>query len=458
MRLAAGHRGANLQGMPTISTIPECWGMHGVHQSGSYETTAFRLGRLKQNKERRYTTHEQTLEKSLASNRLFEDGGVRIMRPLIAFSKRQLVETCEANSIEWDEDQTNHDVSQTPRNTIRKLLRGAELPQALEKNSLLGLAERARNKSRHWQWAAKQMLETCKVLLFDVRSGMLIARLPASFNGFGNSDEERLSFTQHATALFLQRLAGSVSPQEEVSLESLQFAAETMYPSLATQEVTNERVSGDIMGFTAGGVSFKRIESALPELERKTQYQRLSLDPDFIWSLTRQPYSDLPESHKIPPTQNELVPAPQYFTMSQTSAEISYSRTGWSPWRLWDGRFWIRVSNFTAQTLIVRPFRESDSIAIRASISKDSWKAFQKVLAEAAPGKVRWTLPVIAETTQDQNLGKVLALPTLGKAGWLDGSQNDEKRDVKWQVRYKHVAQPKRLIGDDSKVILSWNN
>lgn len=98
--------------------------------------------------------------------------------------------------------------------------------------------------------------------------------------------------------------------------------------------------------------------------------------------------------------------------------------------------------------------------AIRATSSKAKMKTFEEVLASAAPGKVRWTLLAIVETASESpNAGRVLALPTLGKAGMIDVEDEKGERRVEWEISYKivdlRVTQEDGPMKADS-IITTW--
>ena len=103
----------------------------------------------------------------------------------------------------------------------------------------------------------------------------------------------------------------------------------------------------------------------------------------------------------------------------------------WSPWSLYDGRFWFRFQNLTTTPLVVRPFRKTDLKDFRHSIIAGR-KTLGHALKELAPEAVRWTLPAIA-TEGDGKEKRVLALPTLG-VGVLHLEDL-----VRYEVRYKKV-------------------
>ena len=434
MRLASGHKGFGLQGMRSKAGIPECWGVHGVHQSGAWDLAASRLRR--EEEKDCASPHAQDLRQMLTRDDIFEKGGIRIFRPLLGFSKKRLIRTCRARALVWEGDKTNEDTWRTPRNNIRELLRSAKLPQALQKNSMLQLAKQTSTEIEKKTALVLLILNRCEILLLDVRCGGLIVRLPRRLFmgrplGAAEAWKVYMGKARSTALLLIRKLAQIVTPQEEVSLQSLKQAAVSIFPELTDEDTTGDR-SRQPTTFTGGGVQFQRLHSPLPAPRSKLnpaisgRYE--DLDPDFVWKLTRQPFSKAPTTLTVQPSVN----------VESTTAEDPPS---WSSWQLWDGRYWIRLLNHSCRPLIVRPFQPSDLGYLRSILTSQRYKEFHKYLLLAAPGKVRWTLLAVAELGDDGlPIGRVLALPTLGRAGTFDMGDKNRTNKVEWQIRYKCVG------------------
>lgn len=448
MRLALGHKGPGLQGMPSQAHIPECWGVHSVSRSGNYESVALRLDRLKEKDPS--SPKVAFLMQALARQQIFEEGGVKIMRPLLEFSKARLIETCRARNLDWEEDKTNQDTWRTPRNSIRALLSSAQLPQALQKDSMLQLAKQKSDLLAKSSATAKRIDACCEILLFDIRCGGIVVRLPISTI---NTDAVRGPggrYKQNARVsamMLLRKFVQNITPYEDVSLQSLGHAVLSIFPSLNDEDTLADRALPPT-NFTVGGVQFQRLHCPLAtprsDLDPPISGRWKDLDPVFVWSLTRQPFSKAPLSLVVqPPAKSE-----------SSVADISPS---WSSWQLWDGRYWIRILNGYAQPLIVRSFQPSDLKYLRSTLSRQRYKDFHRFLHLAAPGKVRWTLLAIAEIEDESSpLGRLCALPTLGQAGIFDSHDANGTNKVEWQVRYKSVFLGYRL-SDDGKSIIHRN-
>ncbi|KAL9138035.1 MAG: hypothetical protein Q9175_000733 [Cornicularia normoerica] len=435
MRLASGHRGLGLQGMRFSADIPECWGVHSVHRSGQIDSAASRLRREEERDPA--SPHAQNLRQILARDDTFEKGGVRILRPLLGFSKERLIQTCRALELPWEEDKTNIDTWRTPRNNIRGLLRSSKLPQALQKLSILRLAKQASENMYKTQTIVLRILSCSEILLLDARCGGLIVRLPCTISTprqilrGGEASTKYMRKLRLTATLLLQKLVQIVTPQEEVSLQSLKQAAVSIFPELNDGNTAVDRRLQPT-NLTAGGAQFERLHSPLlapqSELDPAISGTWQDLDPTFVWKLTRQPFSKAPPSLTVQPSAN-------------TECTIANNPPPWSSWQLWDGRYWIRLLNHSCRPLIVRSFQVPDLEYLRSTLTHQRYKEFRKILHLAAPGKVRWTLLAVAELGDDAlDVGRVLALPTLGQAGIFDFGDRIRTDKVEWQIRYKSVV------------------
>ena len=475
MRMASGHKGTGLQGMLGISEIPECWGVHGVHESGYYESASIRLGRLEKKQQDLSTERARDLRRILASEPIIEKGGVSIVRPLLRFNKSRLYETCRAQNVTWEEDETNKNVWRTPRNAIRKLLSGSILPAALQKESMISLAYRKREEMHKTTAIAAKMFSHCEIWLFDVRSGGLIIRLPNSlmnrkkFGGRSPQLRAYIANVRMSSTVMLRRIVEMVTPQEEVALRTLRFAVLSMFPELRGDEFDGDPRFQEA-GFTACGVQFQRLRSPLPQQLRSDIIQDNGedlgsdwhdLDPDFVWKLTRQPFSTiLPTLTVASSTRSTISPLP-LSGVSRPDTHIISTVYNWSPWKLWDGRYWIRVLNFSIRPLIVRPFQIADLQALKATLPSRQWRMFHDHLGRAAPEQLRWTLLTIAEVGHNNDPGRVLALPTLGQTGQLHVEDENGKRRLAWNIRYKKIHldwKDDRSVGRNRDVITTWND
>ncbi|KAL6719362.1 hypothetical protein ACLMJK_003601 [Lecanora helva] len=451
MRLASGQKGVGLKGMRGFAPIPHCHGMHGIAESGCYDRAVAQVEeisrRSKENFKINLMSHNHRTSYQIAAiPPVFEANGVFIWRPLLKYCKQNLIDTCKAHGVAWVEDETNKEVWRTRRNTVRSLLNSSRLPSALSKGSILYLSARMNSKQLSHTKAASDLLRQCHLMLFDVRSGSIVIRLPRQIGDkfISHAYHNKPSASKPLIAsLLVRRLAEIVTPYESIPLGSLRFAASILLPESVLQEadVSNEGLHDK--KFTAAGVQFERLDLTLeapsPDAEARQQDSR-DLNPDHVWSLTRQPFTALRATNMAQEANGTSAHTCIFKTECSSSADISESSV-WSPWQLWDGRYWLRIFNRSKDSVQVRPFCEADLQALRAALPKAQLKLLEDVLAAAAPGKVRWTLPVISHfvKTQDDETSNILGLPTLGKAGVLNAKDENDERAVEWQVRYKAV-------------------
>ncbi|TKA75105.1 hypothetical protein B0A49_02380 [Cryomyces minteri] len=420
-RLANGYTGYGLRGIKRSANIPYCFGQYGIHQSGDPERWLAGANGVSIQKNR-YSARK----KSFAE---IESGGIQIYRPLLGFSKSRLIETCRASGMRWFEDNTNKDMTLTPRNAIRHFVQKLSLPKALQKGSLLHFRDRLLETIEARTADVDKILDSSFIQL-DLRSGKLLVRFPP-----GDFVRDTLRVRKSAsdmkepryrTAMLLLRLLDMVSPQSELRLARLGSMPDIMLPLISgiatardgSRSLVNVAIVAlDHAGDRSGprGLPEESLVPTPPEMQ-----------PEYTYIFSRQsPKRD------IIPQITSLLPAP-----------LADPRTlvqGWSDWILWDGRFWIRVRSSRPRVLSigVRFLAVPDLMFIRRD-QEVAWnKKFTKVLKEAAPARVRFTLPVIVEHDPEAipergtvHLGTVLAVPTLGIR--IDP-------DINWEVRYKYV-------------------
>jgi hypothetical protein len=389
MRLINGHRMTGLMGIQSSSEIPECFGLHGVHESGGIDD-AFGRGST------------SSLSASLISSPgplVMEVGGVKVYRPLLQFSKERLIATCQEQRMRWFEDQTNKDPSVTLRNAVRYMYKNHNMPAALSKPALLELSRRYRATRNAALEVANAWLRQCTVKL-ETRTGVLKAR----FASLGSCNLSQMEVNgKFAAALLLRRVIMLVTPQEQISLASLVGAVERVFPELFwTQDEPPPTTA-----FTVAGLQFKIHDLA------KSRPDTQSLDK-CEWLISRQPY-----------TSTTALPRLEIAASLHPSINMS-----WTAWKLYDGRFWMRLRNLTALPMVIRPLNERDMAGFRDSLSPKNRRILRGLLSDLATENIRWTLPALASRGLDEK-EKVIALPTL------DVGVPGVKRLIEWEVRYK---------------------
>lgn len=418
MRLISGHSAAGLLGMRAATDIPESQDIHGAYQSGMIDDQASRSPMINY----RPTKHElksikaqmmADLDPDLVARELtqgtrpsayledeldhyvprakmmlpaappeVEDGGCMVYRPLLEFSKDRLIATCEANGIPWFEDYTNHDATLTMRNAVRHLIKNHTLPVALQKPAVLGMSRRLRERAQLDEGEVVRLLSRTIIQDFESTAGTVVVRLPLFRiprlrRGQNNNARraKRLEHYRHIAALLVKRLIAIVTPDlQGPGAANLQNQVLRLFPSLNDNPSIYPKHP---KAFNVSGVHFHPVRTSS------------SLSAPLNWYLTREPFV----SGRPLPT----------LAFSRLNLRLRWRRRPemwrwphWKPWRLWDGRFWIRVSNRTNVHGCVAPFEPGYAKAFRDSLPDGRARdALTALLKHHAPGKVRYTLPAV---------------------------------------------------------------
>ena len=492
MRIASGGTGLALQSLKSRSLFPECFGVHGVDRSGRFEAVAKWLARLTaEGKDLSgYSFDTEQLRRSVESKPVIEGGGMEVIRPFLAWTKRDLIDICQTERVDWEEDKTNQDISLTPRNVVRHLLSHDQLPKALRTTPLLQLNARLRKRQIYHNYEFHGIERCCDVIRLDIRSGTLLVRFIDRI-GHGDSIDgtqnelRTVGRIQKLAACVLESFVALVSPLETVNLQGLEHAAEEIFGDFHAH---SDLSKGNKIRLTAGGVQFERYNQPIygpahinGSAHFPEQFRHLKLNPDFVWRLSRQPNVTNTTCLIIPPfSQSKKTKMTSRYLEHFEDYNNGYE--GWSPWKLWDGRYWIRVKNDTGRLLRVRSYQERDADCLKKVLPQHRWRTLNELIGLAAPAKIRWTLPVIAQMQghpRDQNKDHVLALPSLGDIGRIYLGSESGSQGMNWELRYKnislrsknfsqlafrkrdrtrHEAERKSNIMHDSNILTSWNS
>lgn len=420
MRLIEGHRGMGLRGMRAAGDIPECFGMHGVHQSHA-----------------EWMTDDEPQPLPKPQRRVdVEFWGVQVLRPLLPFSKARLTATCEASGTPWVEDETNKDPTLTLRNAIRHVYQNYRLPAAISKPALLQLTQRTADRIQGRDQEVEDLLQKLDAVL-DLRSGELAIRfaryfypptitrrrnyatsyttqlrsgalkVSGNYTPFFDPSSEWVNIEECkiVAAMLVRRMANLVSPREMVDLSSLETAVRHLFPRLYIHNPLDDVPDKVPASFTAAGVLFERVQT--PD----------DYFPYYTWMLSRQPYHRgedptivIPPKPSSPTSSSSLAPGDEIpfsedHDVDSTSSQLPDSSdpdaaaasSSSSPFTLYDGRWWLRVHNPSAtHPLTIRPFRQSDLKPLRAALTGPMRARFEALRTDAARSKARFVLPVIA--------------------------------------------------------------
>lgn len=394
MRIVSGYTGAGLAGMRASVPLPECNGIHGVDRSGRPPTWTKPIG--------------------------VESGGIQVHRPLLHMRKEQLIDVCREHDTSWFEDDSNADVTLTLRNAVRSLLSQDDvLPHALSRTRLLDAASSRADKEVSNEAQATKALAGIPVSL-DVRTGgVKFTMTPAV--------QEQMLQDDDTARRLLRRVLYTVSPKSNISLHHLDQALALV---LSRADGTNP---ADPAYAHAAGV----------------QVQRASAKNDDHNDASFTMFRALPSASEQSALTMLLWP-------HQTSS--FGSETLHDQWRLWDGRYWIRVlppdSGARNDWIIVAKMLNKDGLEKLRTMSKaGSSKAAQAIrrMQRAARHEVRLTLPAIfirqsddaGEEAEEGPTEEIVALPSLGwhATGWTDDPSSAVGRSNLWryEIKYKHV-------------------
>jgi tRNA(Ile)-lysidine synthase len=408
MRLANGQGVKGLQGIKNPAGIPECYGIHGVHESGGCNTTPGRD--IDQRKKASASRAFISQSDSYVGNQLpVETGGIQVYRPFLGFSKARLVATCLTENMKWFEDHTNQDPTATMRNAIRYIYSKHSMPASLTKSALLALSTRVNDKAAGRIKIMKSWLARCRITRFETRAGTIRVR-------FGDLNQFRISRNVwppenagQIAAELLRQIILLVSPQEHIDLTSLRSAIRYIFPELYQQAKDPLHETA----FTACGVYFQPFQKSNSQNQSATSTIRKAEDGQKSeWFISRQPYVS--------------------GSLSKLRLDVPATKGSWSPWHLYDGRYWIRVQNLSTISLLIEPFKREQMAGFRASLEKPDRRRFRRLLREKTPGHVRWTLPAIVRRDEDGE-EKVVALPSLDIGIPGLGSL------LRWELKYKKI-------------------
>ncbi|KAJ3479618.1 hypothetical protein NLG97_g8274 [Lecanicillium saksenae] len=476
MRLLSGHGYRGLQGIRQANAIPECYDMNRAYKSGLADDQLRPHPYLKfspPGKETRALRNKLKFESTLPGFEQFrahlgvndlsarfpgqlerdfdaslpylspltvEDGGITVYRPLLEFDKARLIATCEANGVPWFEDGTNIDPTLTTRNALRKICKENELPKALQKPSILALAERSRQRVQNEENQASRIIyQQGTIVDFDPNVGSLLVDLPLlhigrAMNGRINEaarDEAQRGRKRLLAAIITRKLLSFVTPDKHLPpISNLENTIQRLFPFLYTDEPASSIGGGERKGFSIAGVQFDPVPS----------YNSTR------WFLSRAPFSS--NYLRIVTTDpGSACERPRWMSSPDPLPWEAPSDPAWKSWKyaiLWDGRFWIRLNSCHRQSgLHVLPVMASHTKAFKAALNPKDRVRFEKLLKYHAPGKVRYTIPgiyavqkqsITQEGTETQpRKMMLLALPTLGVH--IAGLE----QWVRYDARYKNV-------------------
>jgi tRNA(Ile)-lysidine synthase len=424
MRLANNRLRSGLQAMQSIEWIPECEGIYGVYHSGK----------------------SQKPDISLNIPFPVEQGGIQILRPLLHLEKARLIATCKEKEVAWAEDQTNAIHTLTSRNAIRHIYKTNKLPEALSINSLLDVSLKMQERIKWHRTHAKKLFDQTLIKL-DIQTGCLIVRFPPFSSLLPRPIETKTDKIQAKNTAYclVERVAELVTSRSKAPLSQLAGTIDRIYPEL------EELDDGDLghweqvrkRNYCVYSVWWRFWDQPTPFPEHKEDGIDLAVPHPREWLLTRQPLDTV---ERMDPGRHIVYPA-------SSSPSLAANRR--SPYRLFDGRFWIRLANLSSDTLVLRVFQKSDfrhfptyqqnKDKVHDSDSGRPYRFLSAAFDLLKPVDLRFTLPAVFRKDAATGEESLIGFPTLDVR--IDGFGAPEGV-CEWNVRYKKIDFGNRGPGD----------
>ncbi|KAI6364946.1 hypothetical protein MCOR25_005543 [Pyricularia grisea] len=440
MRLMDGHGPRGLVGIPAANQLPHTQDIHGSYESGFIDDQKFRnpLYRINpsadESKAIRTALREQItyeLRSSSPSNPetgsavrdylysltgaengpkrgvpelepcQVEDGGTMLYRPMLEFSKDRIIATCVENGVPWFEDSTNKDVTLTPRNAIRHMVKHHTMPVALQKPAVLAMSHRIRRRLELQNQEADRIFNRLVLYEFHPNVGSIMVEFP-NLRRPGPRRKHSIYTARWrqvalenktiAAAQAFRRLLRIVSPQSALpTAEDLQPFVGRVLPSLA-ETTTGEGPASPPKSFVISGVHCVPIHP-----KPKDPNQRLR------WQLARAPHNS-PAREPLPsvlfrsrvsawdyPDKRQWWCSPETIHGSPGAVSRRYRFLPYD-----GGRFWVSVRHRLPIDVHIGPLALPYLRRFRDALPDDaSRRRLDDLLKRYAGNKVRWTLPAV---------------------------------------------------------------
>lgn len=290
--------------------------------------------------------------------------------------------------MKWFEDPTNADPSLTARNAIRALLFADPpvLPKALQKPALANLARRATSKDAEIMRKAREFVKGCQVKLNPL-IGTVQLRLPQkSLEGMKEEVAEVL-----LRALTI--VAGEVTPLKNIKRKSMVNVLSNAFRPDQTHPLR----------FTAAGLVWFR-------------------DTKDVWNIQRVPHT--------------------LRSRAATTVEFKLEVRKWSEWKLWDGRWWIRIMSLDGsnESVVVRPLMQEDLKQLKKRLKDLGKEYLMDRYLRVLRHNCRFTVPVVAIEEPGLDFSGILvALPSfnLDLMNKVGGQGTQSGKLVRWEMEFR---------------------
>lgn len=311
--------------------------------------------------------------------------GVKLIRPLLEYRKRDLLNFCKLHNIPFVTDQTNFDPTITTRNAIRYMRARYSLPAALSEANLAHVQKSVRDMRYSIINSAKQLARTSFVQFNDADRSVEIT-LPR----ISNLDTPGI---RRALAYVIARMAEVVSPIDEANIPELLARDDLLLDDLKQQRTTTKlrvQITRLRLGRSAR-ITYRLHRQRMDLSDRSAQTRR------FVWK--------------------------------SLDSETSQAQVLETEWLHWDNRFWISLAttqSSLSESLSVRPFHDKQDADLVRLLRGNK---------DVLPASTREGVPVLCLNDT------VVALPTYNI--WLSEELTTR---LKCKIRYTVPPRTSELL------------
>ncbi|CAH2354536.1 hypothetical protein CLIB1423_17S01354 [[Candida] railenensis] len=253
-----------------------------------------------------------------------------IIRPLLEFSKSEIIDTCKSNGIRWFEDPTNKDTNLTIRNKLRYYI-SEYVPQNIQKDPSLEVLSTSNLKSTIDK--ISELDDYIKRQAIKLENQLI--------------SENRLEFLEDECKMKI------IFTYEEFESNSTPVLSRLLYGNIYPVASTVEYHWKYARLERAAVPKFKKL---FDDLRNSDTLNTLVENMTFLNILFTVTVDDISSRIMI-----ELRRAPVANNMLEHVAKTFSSKDQWGNWFLWDNRYWMKIKvdeseNQVISSITITPF------------------------------------------------------------------------------------------------------
>jgi tRNA(Ile)-lysidine synthase len=406
-----------LQGMASTAPIPCCEDIDAINSEQGPVNAASMLG-----------LPESAMSSPIGGVfQALKPGGLMLHRPLLSFSKDDLIATCQENDVRYALDHTNNDPTLTVRNAIRAMITQHVLPIALQKKSIIDLSDRARAVRTALNDESTSFLRSVSMRKLDLSSGFLEVHIPETFAQLVESHRP-------VAARVVDRITSIIDPAPD-SFWRTRVKSGTLdqIGSYISGESRSDMSTHDLGKLHSRPVTFHDSHILFQGRERGPE--------GAIMRISRAPIHSNAKSS---------------IRFRQTNAPVPEAV-------LWDFRYWLRIRTSHDRiraAMAVDRYLDNNFGSMADYMNNFEKKTLSRLLQKHAPGNVRNTLPVLTLNN------RIVAFPTISKEILVLKAFNQGLRElglggkgsVLWEVWFKVIHEPTNEWVKDSTSLFEATN